>query len=305
MAQTVLSNSTSPQLNFRHLEYFWAVAHDGNLTRAAARWRVSQSALSAQIRQLEEGLGAKLFDRVGRRLELSEAGRLVLTFADDIFSTAHQLTASLHDGRGAETPLRVGAIATLSRNFQESFVAPLLQQPGARLKLESATLEVLLDRLEALELDLVLTNVAPRRRGPWRLHRLARQAISLVGRGKTKEPFRFPRDLDGQWVVLPGPESAIRAEFEAKCAAAGVTPRVLAEVDDMAMLRLLARDSHALALVPSVVVRDELRSGRLHQRCVVPGLFETFYAVSVARRFEHPRLRELLARTEGEVLEAP
>jgi LysR family transcriptional activator of nhaA len=103
-------------------------------------------------------------------------------------------------------------------------------------------------------------------------------------------------------MILPGPESDVRNEFDALCAQLGVEVRVLAEVDDMATMRLLARDAQALALVPSVVVRDELSSRALFEHCVVPELYESFYAISVERRYPHPLLRPLLARDERDLL---
>jgi LysR family transcriptional activator of nhaA len=103
-------------------------------------------------------------------------------------------------------------------------------------------------------------------------------------------------------MLVPGPDSEIRTAFDALCAQLGVAPRIRAEVDDMATLRLLARDSDAIALVPSVVVRDELRSRALHEHCVVPGVVETFYAITLPRRYPHPRLRALLTRDEEALL---
>ena len=113
----------------------------------------------------------------------------------------------------------------------------------------------------------------------------------------------FPKDLSDAPMILPGRESDIRSEFDALCEQLDVHVRVLAEVDDMATMRLLARDTHALALVPSVVVRDELRSGMLQEHCVVAGLFETFYAITADRRFQHPLLKTILARDEHDLLE--
>lgn len=290
-------------LNFHHLHYFWAVAKDGNLTRTAQRLRVAQSALSAQIRQLEGQLGEALFHREGRTLVLTEAGHLALVYADKIFATGAELTATLQDGRRREQVLRIGAVATLSRNFQESFVKPLLEQADTQLCLEAGGLGDLLVRLESHALDLVLSNRPPPRQPglPYRCRRLARQPVSLVG-PKRRRAFRFPDDLASAPLLVPGPASDIRAEFDALCEQLGVTVRILAEVDDMAMLRLLARDTGATALVPSVVVRDELRSGDLHEHCVVEGLFESFYAITVERHFQHPLLRSLLARAEGDLL---
>lgn len=294
---------TSITLNFHHLHYFWAVAKDGNLTRAAARLRISQSALSTQIRQLEDALGAPLFHRTGRTLALSEAGCVALEYAEQIFVTGAELVATLEHGRRGDHVLRVGAVATLSRNFQESFVKPLLEQPSVRLRLLSGALDDLLERLADHDLDVVLSN-RPTHREPgrsWRCRRIARQHVSLVGRPRAK-PVRFDADLGAVPMILPGPESEIRTEFDALCEQRGIVVRVFAEVDDMATMRLLARDTDAVALLPSVVIRDEIRSGELREHCVVPGLFETFYAITVERRFQHPLVRSLLARDEADVL---
>lgn len=290
------------QLNFHHLHYFWAVAKQGNLTRTAASLRVSQSALSAQIRQLEQQLGVALFERSGRRLVLTEAGTIALAFADDIFTAGTQLLATLEGGRHDDL-LRVGTVATLSRNFQESFIQPLLERPGLRLRLVAGMLDELLGRLEAHALDIVLSSRPARRSGghAWRNRRIARQPVSVIGRPRTKR-FRFPDDLHDTHMILPSTDHEIRVEFDALCEQLGVHVTPLVEVDDMAAMRLLARDLDALALMPSVVVRDELRRGELRDHGVVPGLFESFYSITVERQFQHPLVKALLARKGDELL---
>jgi LysR family transcriptional activator of nhaA len=291
------------QMNFHHLRYFWAVARDGNLTSTASRLRVAPSALSSQIQQLEAQLGVALFERRGRRLALTEAGAIVLAYAEEIFAVGGQLVATLERGRPQQQPLRVGAVATLSRNFQESFVKPLLDQPEVSLSLASGGLADLLARLEAHALDLVLANRPPTREGGrLRCRQLARQPVSVVGAAR-RRGFCFPDDLVDAPLILPGRESEIRSHFDALCEQRGLRPRVLAEVDDMAMMRLLARDTQALALLPAVVVRDELRLGLLHEHCVVPELFETFYAITAERQFQHPMIEAALARDARELLE--
>lgn len=291
------------QLNFHHLRYFWAVAKDGNLTRTAARLRVAQSALSSQIQLLEEQLGRELFDRSGRRLALTETGQIVLAHAEEIFAVGTQMVATLERGRLPEQLVRIGAVATLSRNFQESFVRPLLGKPGVRLCLESGGLAELLQRLEKHALDLVLSNRPVQRNAgaELRCRRIARQQVSIVGSTKRLR-FRFPQDLADAPIVVPGRESDVRSEFDAMCAQRGVRVRVLAEVDDMATMRLLARNTDALALLPTVVVRDELRQGILHEQCAVPGVFETFYAITAQRMFQHPLIATALASDERELL---
>ena len=172
-----------------------------------------------------------------------------------------------------------------------------------RLCLESGVLADLLQRLESYALDLVLANRRPPRESSDRLRcrRIARQPVSIVG-SKHQKGFRFPKSIADVPMILPGRESDIRSEFDALCEQLGVRVRILAEVDDMATMRLLARDTTALALVPSIVVRDELRSGVLHEHCEVPGLFETFYAVTLDRSFQHPLLKIVLARDEHDLL---
>lgn len=294
------------RLNYHHLHYFWAVAKEGNLTRAAAQLHVSQSALSTQIKQLEDQLGQALFTREGRVLQLTEAGRVAQTYADTIFETGNELTALLRDGKRLERQvLRIGGVATLSRNFQENFVKPLLKRKDVELVIQSASLDELLTRLAVHNLDLVLSNrkVHADSQHPWRCRRIARQPVSLVGKplGKGKW-FRFPEQLAEQPLLLPGRDSDIRAGFDVLCEQLGLRYQVLAEVDDMAMLRLLARDSGNVALLPTVVVQDELKSGKLQEYCVVPQLHENFYAITVQRHFEPPLLKTLLRRPEAEVL---
>jgi len=292
------------QINFHHLRYFWAVAKDGNLTRTAARLRIAQSALSSQIQLLEEQLGHALFRREGRRLVLTEPGQITLSYAEEIFTIGSQLVSTLEHGRKREQVLRLGAVATLSRNFQESFIKPLLEQPNVRLCLESGVLADLFMRLRHHTLDLVLANRPPGRElgSQLRCRRIARQPVSIVG-SKRKKTFRFPKAIFDAPMILPGRESDIRTEFDALCEQLGVRFRILAEVDDMATMRLLARDTDALALVPSVVVRDELRERVLHEHCVVPGLFETFYAITAERKFQHPLLKAILGRDGHDILE--
>ena len=294
------------RLNYHHLHSFWAVAREGRLTRAAERLHVAPSALSTQIRQLEDALGQPLFERQARTLKLTEAGRVALGYAETIFAAGTELVSVVREGRSAERQvLRIGAVATLSRNFQESFLAPLLGRDEVSLVLQSGGLSELLTRLRVHTLDLVLTN--QRVRGgpdePWRCRRIARQPVSLVGRPRgRRRPFRFPDDLAQQPLLLPGGDSDIRAGFDLLCEQLGVRCVIKAEVDDMAMLRLLARDTDGVALVPSVVVRDEIRSGALVEYAVVPDLYENFYAITVPRHFAPPPLRELLARPPSEVL---
>ena len=287
-------------LNFRHLLYFWQVAKVGHLTRAASQLRVSQSALSAQIRLLEGYLGRPLFDRTGRSLVLTEFGATILDYADGIFGLGQELMAAVRGGEGQRVQqLRVGAVATLSRNFLENLLRPILGKPDVRLNLQSGSLEELLGRLQVHNLDVVFSNrpVVAEVGRPWRCVRIDRQSVCLVGPPRPRgNRFRLRSDAPSARFVVPGPSSDIRSQFDVWCERNKVRVDIAAEVDDMAMLRLLARDSGAITVLPEVVVQDELRDGRLQRYCVVPGVFENFYAITAFRRSPSPIVQGLIAR---------
>lgn len=289
------------QLNFHHLFYFWRVAKTGHLTQAASELHTSQSALSAQIRQLEDRLGEALFEREKRRLVMTETGRLVFTYAENIFGLGQEMLGRLEGHSAGMTRLRVGSVATLSRNYQENWIRPLLNDPTVTLTLESGLLEGLLERLMQHQLDVVLAN-EPVPADPDRpLHCcfLGSQAISLVGPASIWQgrSLRVPEDLDGLELALPGPRHALRGQFDALCMSAGVAPQIRAEVDDMAMLRLIARDGGWLTVLPEVVVQDELRQGMLVSVGQTPQLREHFYAITTPHRHRVKRLEQLLGES--------
>jgi LysR family transcriptional activator of nhaA len=287
------------QLNYHHLRYFRAIAHEGSLTGAAAQLHVSPSALSVQLGKLEEQLGHRLFERQGKRLVLTEAGRMALDCADAVHDAGEELLNTLRGEAAAAQALRIGALTTLSRNFQVQFLKPLLGRDDVELVVRAGTLRELVADLEAHRLDVVLSNVTVRRDAATTLHAhlLDEQRVALVSRprGSGKAPkLRFPDDLRGAPVLLPSLDSDVRVAFDRSLALAGVRPRIVAEVDDMAMLRVLARESGALTLVPTIVVRDELEAGTLVERCSVPDVVERFYAIVQQRRFPNPLLATLL-----------
>ncbi|QQR89689.1 MAG: LysR family transcriptional regulator [Myxococcales bacterium] len=287
-------------LNYQHLYYFWAVATEGNLTRAAEKLRVTQSAVSVQLRKLEDSIGHALFWRQGRGLELTSHGRLALDYAHRIFSTGDELLEALHqESEVQRKTLRVGALATLSRNFQIALLRPLMQKHKIRLLLRSGSLNELVERLERHDLDLVLTNFLPRRNedSVWVAHTLDTQPVSLVAT-QPRASRKLRCLLSEERLVLPSKESGVRIGFDALVQRMGIQPRIIAEVDDMAMLRLVAREQNGVAVVPPIVVRDELESGALIEITHLPKLEETFLALSADRISPHPLLVELLSRTK-------
>ena len=285
-------------LNFNHLRYFWSVAHEGNLTKAAQHLNLSQSALSVQIQKLEHQIGHPLFERSGRRLLLTEAGKIALDYADTVFEAGDELMSTMN-GRpfASQQVLRVGALTTLSRNFQLEFLRPLVGRKDVELIVRSGNIRDLLAQLEAHAVDVVLANgSAPQdARSLLRNHLLNEQPVSLVGRPRLGKPkFCFPDDLRTEPLLLPSLDSEIRIAFDRILERADIRPTILAEVDDMAMLRLLAREREGVTLVPPIVVRDELLAGTLVEYCRVPEVTERFFAIVTKRRFPNRLLMEVL-----------
>jgi LysR family transcriptional activator of nhaA len=272
------------------------VAHEGILTRAAEKMGVSQSALSVQVKALEDRLGQALFERRGRSLELTEAGRIALDHADTVFSAGEELVATLAGRGGLRQVLRVGALATLSRNFQLRFLRPVLGDPEVEVVLRSGGLADLLQGLEALRLDVVLLNTVPQRDAatPWVVHPIDEQPVSLIGSPARVRGRGVAALLASEPLVLPTIESGMRAGFDRLADRMGLRPAVAAEADDMAMLRLLAREDVGLAVIPPIVVEDELARGLLVEAGALEGVREQFAAITLSRRFPNPLLARLL-----------
>jgi len=290
------------RLNYHHLYYFWQVATHGNLTQVAQNLHVSQSALSSQIRQLEASMNVSLFERAGRKLVLTEAGQHVLRYAYDIFNKGEELESFIRHGVEPEYQhIKIGVLTTMSRNFIEGFINPLLEADSNKIQfsLHARGMSNLLDGLANHEFDIILTNIAigsaDSGETPWQSKLVARQPITIVGPAKAKPTSAFPIGFESARWVLPGKKHDIRRSFDGFCSIHQFEPKILAEADDMAMMRLLARDSGALAVLPEVVVKDEIEQGLLAPYLRLPDVFEHFYAITVKRQFMPSMVSKLMA----------
>jgi LysR family transcriptional regulator, transcriptional activator of nhaA len=287
-------------LNYHHLRYFRIIAGEQSLARAAEKLNLSAPALSIQLKQLEQSFGHSLFVRTRSGLVLTEAGRVALDYAETIGRAGDELMDVMqHRPSGGRQVLRVAAVSTLSRNFQLEFLQPALHRKDVELVVRSGGFRELLVMLHTHQVDLILSNQTARRDAetPWHSHLLEEQPVSLVGTPAwQKKQLSFPEDFRDVPLILPTLESNARAGFDRLLAAAGVRPNIMAEVDDMAMLRLLAREGDCLALVPPVVVRDEIERGELVETHRIPQLKEAFYAITPSRKFPNPLVGELVQR---------
>jgi len=289
-------------LNYHHLRYFREVAHEGNLSRAAERLAISQSALSIQIKNLEERLGHPLFERIGRKLVLTEVGLIALDHADRIFGAGEELLATLNQDSIELPALKVGALSTLSRNFQIGFLQPVIERGDIDIVLKSGNTPTLVEGLRNLSLDVVLTTEIPQAEhvGEFAAHRMTEQKIEIHAVPRRLDYESLPALLKSEPMILPT-ESTIRTGFEALVSKLGISPRIIANVDDMAMVRLLAREGIGVAIAPAVVVADEIASGRLATSPFELAIVEPFYALTIRRKYPHPILSELLGSVNDQL----
>ncbi|MEO0510163.1 MAG: LysR family transcriptional regulator [Verrucomicrobiota bacterium] len=296
-----------PWLNYHHLQYFRAIVREGGVTKAAQKLNLSQSTLSAQLKDLEESLGSKLFEREGRSLVLTEAGQVALDYAEDIFQTGDELRAwfaEVHpEGRRS---VRIGALSPLSKNLQFEIIRPLVMAGETHVQVVEGEMQDMMERLKHHQIDLLLSNVPPGGADAEHTHAhvLGEMPVYLVGRPPFKIPKKpFPKWLDDIPLFLPSGRSAARVEFDAMLVRAGVAPKVQAEVDDMALLRLLALTGAGLALVPEIGVKFELEEKRLLRIEKIKNLKERFYAIT-ARRSRLPQQIVDIIESGKEVLAA-
>ncbi len=289
----------NPQwLNYHHLRHFWMIAKHRSMTRAAEKLNISQSTLSEQLAELEDALKQKLFDRVGKSLQLTDAGQVALEHAETIFNTGHQLISRLRQsGENQKRTLRIGAVGPLSKNLQFDFIQPILAEPQTKVVVVAGALDELVLQLQEHKLDLVLSNIPLRADQSQDVfnHLLGEVPVFLVGGRKPRlSSDLFPKNLRDVPLFLPSRQSNVRAEFELLLANGGVEPFIHAEVDDMALLRLLALSGEGLALVSKIVVERELQSREIKFMQRVPGLTERFYALTARKKFQNKWLAEVV-----------
>ena len=303
----------NPQwLNYHHLRHFWMIAKHRSVTRAAEKLKISQSTLSEQLAELEAWLGQPLFDRRGRELHLTDAGRVALEHAETIYTTGHELiTRFRQSGENQQRVLRIGAVGPLSKNLQFDFIQPILADTRTKVVVVAGALDELTRQLQEHKLDLVLSNIPLRADQEHNVfnHLLGEVPVFLVGGKRLKlSPGKFPKFLKEVPLFLPSRQSDVRADFDLILANASIEAFVHAEVDDMALLRLLALSGEGLALVSKIVVERELQSSKIKFMQRVPGLVEKYYALTVRKRFANAWLGEIVETFRArlkELLETP
>lgn len=281
-------------LNYHHLLYFYTVAREGSVVRAAEQLSLTQPTISGQIRALEEALGEKLFVRQGRRLALTEVGRTVYRYGAEIFELGRELLDTLND-RPTGRPFRlvVGVADQMPKTLVRRLLEPALAIPGGlQMVCREDKTDRLLAELSLHELDVVLadqpmgTGVAVRAFN----HLLGECGISFLGTKTLARKYRrrFPASLDGAPMLLPSANVALRRPLEQWLETHGVRPHLVAEIEDSALMKAFGESGTGVFPVPTVVEADVMRRASLAVVGRTEAVKERFYAISVEKKLKHP-----------------
>jgi len=281
-------------VNYKHLHYFWAVAREGGVARASERLNLTPQTISGQLSLLEEHLGVELFTRVGRNLELTETGRLVLSYADEIFSLGGELEEVIHQlPEGRPQLFRVGVVDVLPKSITHRILEPALQMTEpVRMICREASLDMLLAELAVHRLDLVLADrpipstVSTRGFS----HKLGECAVSFFATEKLAKKLTggFPACLDGAPLLLPGSGTQLRSGIDQWMDKHRLHPRIIAEFDDSALMKAFGQEGVGIFIAPAVIEAEVEWQYEVAAIGRVDAVKEHFYAISVERRITHP-----------------
>lgn len=291
----------SRKLNYQHLLYFWSVVRTGSVTRAASELSLSPPTVSAQLRTLEERLGEKLLEKSGRKLVPTEVGRVVYTFAEQIFEVGRELLDAL-EHRPSQRPLHftVGIDDVVPKEIAQRLLEPAMQlgQP-VRIHCREGTLDRLVASLATRDLDVVLSDapVTPTLNVRAYSHLLGSSGVCWMATPAIAGSLRrgFPRSLDGVPMLLPTDDTAIRRTLDQWLEKHGVRPVLVGEFEDYGLLREFARAGHGFAPVPLVQESQFRREYGFQRVGVARPVTAQFYAISLERRIKHPAVAALMA----------
>lgn len=281
-------------LNYHHLYYFWTVARTGSISKASRELRVSPPAISAQLHTLEDSLGEKLFARSGRNLALTEMGRIVFSYGEEIFALGRELMDTVKD-RPSGRPLRlsVGVVDVLPKMIAHWLIEPALRlHESIRILCREGDADSLLSQLVMHELDVVLSDVPinPAIKVEAYSHLLGECGTTFVATPKLARTLKnaFPQILHRAPLLVPTENTAVRRNLDSWLESQGLRPLVAGEFQDYALLRAFGQAGAGVFPIPSVFERELKQQGSLRRIGSTDEIRYRFYAISVERKLKHP-----------------
>ncbi len=294
-------------LNYHHLLYFWTVATEGSIVRASEVLHLSPSTISVQIKELEESLGEKLFERQGRQLVLTESGRVASTYAGEIFTLGREMVDTLQSGL-SQRPMRlaVGISDVLPKLIVHRLLEPIfaLEDP-VHLICEEGEVEELLGMLSIHELDVVLTEAPMAPNVPIQAfnHLLGQSEVALYGTPELVEQYggNFPESFSGAPFMMPTSKTVLRRALAAWFDRTGTRVHEVAEIDDRALMMVFGMKGVGFFAAPTAMEEELRQRFRVEKVGVLDGVKERFYAVTLERRIRHPLVDSLSQHARREL----
>lgn len=284
-------------LNYHHLLYFWTMAREGSVSKAAEKLHLSQPTISGQLRQLELAIGSKLYERVGRELRLTETGKLVFEYAEEIFSTGQELMQRLKGNHASRSlPFVIGVPDFVPKLLAFRLIEPIFRMEQAvQLTCYEGKLSELLADLAMHRLDLVISDSPAGSQVSVKAynHPLGECGVSWVATRDRAEVLKagFPHSLQGQPLLLPTQNTVLRRSVEHWLDNQDFEPTVVAEIEDSALLKILASEGIGIAPVAVPVLNDVADQYGLLPIGPLEGVSMQFVAISAERRVTHPAVK--------------
>ena len=294
-------------LNYHHLRYFWVAAKEGSLKKAAEKLHVSQPSMSEQIKELEEALGEALFRRSGRSNVLTDAGQIAFRYAEEIFSRGAELANAIKQRPGVQSlRLHVGVADAVPKLVTNEILKPVLAMPQTvHVICREGKMEDLLAQLAAHQLDIVLSDEPPSSSVKFRVFSqlLGESGITFCAAGKLAESLRkgFPESLHNAPALLPAENTAMRRSLDKWFRDQQIHPRVIAEFEDGALMKVMGAEGKGFIPVPTVVLHEALTRYRFKVIGASENCRDQFYAITAERRFTHPAV-VLMTRSSQNLL---
>jgi LysR family transcriptional activator of nhaA len=298
-------------MNFKHLHYFWVTARAGGVMRAGEQLHTTPQTLSGQIKLLEDWLGRKLFRKTGRRLELTDDGRLALGYADQIFALGAELERAVRQARGGQKVLefRVGVADSVAKSVVYRLLEPALSMAEpVRLICSEGKFPDLLAQLALHRLDLVIADEPMSDRVSVKAfnHPLGSTAMSFFCAPVLKPQLqgKFPQCLNDMPMLIPGASASVRLQLESWLTRHDIRPRIIGEFDDGALLKAFGREGRGVFMAPTVLEAETIAQFGVEVIGRTREMVEEFYAVSVERRITHPCVVAITDAARGQLFSA-
>ena len=285
-------------INYHHLYCFFVIAREGGIAKASEALAIGRSALSIQIKQFEESLGTKLFDRSHRKIVLNESGKLLYSYAKEIFRLGNEMIEVIHDKpTSGRVHLQVGVLDTIPKHLTVHLVKSAIRVRRCSVSVHEGKSAELVQRLRDHQIDLFLTNSIPVAMAGTLIHRqIARLPLWVVG-DRSYLPLKknFPESLNSQKFVMPTSDSLVRQEVDSFFKLHKIMPDIIAEAQDVMVQKLIAVEGVGLTVVPRFAVQEFLEAKKLFLIGKLDNIFEDLFIVSASRRIENPIAAELMS----------